>query len=53
MWIIQGNDRRVYITCGCDRELNVSVGMAFAEGGKARPIKLGVYELESIWKKWA
>jgi hypothetical protein len=53
MWIIQGNDGRVYVTCGCDRGLNVSVVKAFAEGGKARPIKLDVYELESIWKKWA
>jgi fructan beta-fructosidase len=48
---ICGNDGRVYITSGRGTRGNVSAVKAFAEGGKARLIKLDVYELESIWKR--
>ncbi|MEA3368315.1 MAG: GH32 C-terminal domain-containing protein, partial [Planctomycetota bacterium] len=48
---ICGNDGRVYITSGRGKRGDVSAVKAFAEGGKAKLIRLDVYELESIWKK--
>ena len=48
---ICGNDGQVYITSGRGKRGDVSAVTAFAEGGKARLIRLDVYELESIWKK--
>jgi len=48
---ICGNDGRVYITSGRAKRGEVSAIEAFAEGGKARLLKLDVYELRSIWEK--
>ena len=48
---ICGNDGRVYITSGRGTRGKVSAVKAFAEGGKAKLIKLDVYEFESIWMK--
>ena len=48
---ICGNDGRVYITSGRVKRGNVSAVKAFAEGGKAKLLKLEVNELESIWKR--
>ena len=48
---ICGNDGRVYITSGRGKRGDVSAVTAFADGGKAKLVRLDVYELESIWKK--
>jgi len=48
---ICAGDGRVYITSGRGKRGDVSAISAFAEGGKAKLIRLDVYELESIWKK--
>ena len=48
---ICGNDGAVYITSGRGKRGDVSAVKAFAEGGKARLVRLDVFELESIWKK--
>ncbi len=48
---ICGNDGRVYITSGRGKRGDVSAVKAFADGGKARLLKLEVNELNSIWKK--
>jgi len=46
-----GNDGAVYITSGRGKRGEVEAITAFADGGKARLIRLEAFELESIWKK--
>jgi len=46
-----GNDGAVYITSGRPKRGGVATITAFADGGKARLVRLEAYELQSIWKK--